>query len=252
MQIILILLFSLIPTLIYGVIDFEGLLSGIDEVQDPRSATVDGSFTFTSGGVDMIYNRTFDGLGWDGITYSTNTLNAVQSNFSQDQFIAVPGSASSGIGYGVVYPPFGSPATLDFGKLVNPVYMDVTNTLWTYESMLTGSYPGAFPIENGAFADANDFFILEIKGIDAGNTATGTISFELGRGSTLVDTWESVDLGALGTVKALEFSFNTSDLFLANYVAIDNVNFTVVPEPSTYAFLLGCIVVSVAMRRILQ
>lgn len=249
MQTKLISILTLVPTLSFGVISFEGLLPGIDQHQDPRSEAADGNYTFSSGGIAMSYDRTFDGAAWEGITFSTDTLSAVQLDFSQDQFIAAPGSASAGLGYGVVFPPFGSPATLDFGGLVSNLSIDVTNTLWTYESMLTGAYPGAFPIQNGAFDDNSDFHTLAINGVGADDSLTGAVTFDLGRGTNLVDTWETLDLQTLGTVRALEITFNSSDPFLPNYVAIDNVDFAVVPEPSTYALFISCIIFGWALRR---
>jgi len=71
----------------------------------------------------------------------------------------------------------------------------------------------------------------------------------------ILDDWEFTDLSSLGEVDALSFSFTSTDtgsfgINTPTYFALDNLEFTVVPEPgSTSLALLGTILALSGYRK---
>lgn len=201
----------------------------------------DGAGGFSSGGVffENSYTAAFD--SFTGFAASTTT-DATTPGFG-NQFSSFAGGGSGGsAGYGIAY--LGGRIILPSAQTV--LGADLTNTTYTALSMRDGD---AFAKQfGGATGNDEDFFRLIIEGIDDFGNSTGTLDFFLAdyrfADNTLdyiVGDWTFQDLSALGTVKELLFSFESSDLgsFGINtpvYFAIDNL--TTVPEPGA-ALLLG-------------
>lgn len=220
---------------------FDDLALAPESFFDPQAPA-----TFTSGNATFTHNSTDFGSfrSWDGFTYS-NTTDTTTPGFL-NQYSAITGSGVNGsANYGV---SFVSPLSrLDFTSetAVSGAYF--TNTTYAYLSMLNGdSFAKQF--------EAGDFFTLTITGLDTSNSETGSVDVSLANGTDLLDEWLWTDLSTLGSVAALEFSLNSSDVgaFGMNtpaYFAIDDL--TTVPVPAAVwlfgSGLLG--LVTVARRR---
>ncbi|NBD37271.1 MAG: DUF4465 domain-containing protein, partial [Verrucomicrobia bacterium] len=133
---------------------------------------------------------------------------------------------------------------------VVPDTMRVTNTTYAALSMRDGD---AFAKQfGGADGSDPDYFRLTIEGLDGTATVTGAVEFYLAdfrfaddARDTIVETWEEVDLSALGSgVAELRFSLDSSDegefgMNTPSYFAMDDLAFAAVPEPSVLAVLAG-------------
>ena len=97
----------------------------------------------------------------------------------------------------------------------------------------------------GVSGDDADWLLLTITGRDIADVVTGVVEFYLAdfrfadnSQDYIVNTWQSVDLTSLGSVKSIEFSLSSTDVgeFGMNtpgYFVVDSV----VPEPITIALL---------------
>ena len=108
-----------------------------------------------------------------------------------------------------------------------------TNTTYTALAMRDGdNFSKQF---GGPDGTDPDWFLLTITGLDASDTAIGTVDFYLAdfrfddsADDFIVDTWVFVALDSLGVVAALEFALSSSDIgaFGINtptYFALDHV-----------------------------
>lgn len=233
----------LAPALGAAVIDFSDLTLAASSYYDGGPLT--NSAGWTSGGAS--FNNSVTNWGgsfysWAGFAYSNQTDTTTPGYVNQ--YSAYNLGASTGtyaVGY---YSTFdGYAPTISFGGAVAPQSIWLANTTWAALAMRDG---------NGAsrkFA-AGDYFNVVITGLDQSGVATGAAithalaDFRAG-GSYIADDWTEVDLGALGAnVWSIKFSFESTDIGdwginTPAYVAIDNLNFVAVPEPSAAAALAG-------------
>ena len=258
----------------WGVIGMVGLLSpaiglaGLVDFGDLPSWPegyyngADGAGGFVSGGIDFPTAHDATWGVWSGFGYSrlggTEISQAdrdMELYFSY-QYQSASGGAFVGDTYGVV---FASPPVrleLPVGRQV-PVSLAVTNSLYTWASMTYGdSFAKQFRAED------DDFFALTIRGLGAGDIELGSVDVLLAdfRAADaaehfILDDWKVVDLTGLGEgVEALAFSLASNDMgdFGMNtpgYFVIDALE--VIPEPGTYAAVLGlcALAVAVGLRR---
>lgn len=146
-------------------------------------------------------------------------------------------------------------ATVEFAQPVAPQGMYVTNSTYAYLAVAAGDDGAGFV--KGAFA-ADDYFRLTVRGLDADQQVTGTSELFLADfrdgASHVLDNWTWLDLTPLGSqVSALSFELDSTDvgMFGMNtpaYFAVDNLTFSVVPEP-TAQWLLCCGVISLLRAR---
>jgi hypothetical protein len=215
---------------------------------------------WSSGGVHFSNSYTFDtqlNYGyWTGSSYSR--VNAGNLAGFENQYAAKPGIGSDGSAhYAVVYNSFSGDAVVTFGAQIQLSSIDVSNTAYTYFSMRDGDpFAKKFGGDSG---NEKDFYKLEIQGF-RGTAATGSVDFFLAdyrfdnnSQDYLVDQWTRVNLSSLGPVDSLQFALSSSDVgqFGMNtpaYFAMDRIEFSAVPEPSSIA-LLGSAGAAAWLRR---
>ncbi len=217
------------------------------------SAGAQGGEGFSSRGAQ--FNNAFtDEFGfdsWSGWAYS-NVLDQETSGFgNQYASISGLGTGANGI-YGVAYLDSFTPVfpRIDLPAGHYPVELTVTNTTYAYFSMLeSDGFSKQFSVAD------QDWFRLDIRGLDAEGNQTGIVPFyladfrfESADDAFIIDEWTPVELSALGEeTRSLEFSLSSSDVgdFGMNtpaYFAMGDL--TAVPEPSSFA-LVGGIAVAV-------
>ncbi len=214
---------------------------------------LNGSFTSGGNTFNNSYDPSYGGTayGW-AISNQTNTTDPSYTN----QYSAITGVGAGGSStYGVAF-TYGTPAynnasptdnrfdpsdasiTLAAGTV--PVSIDITNTAYTYYSLLDGSYGISTAFGPG------DFQTLDIRGYDASGALTGDVSVSLGGyangKAVILNTWETVSLTSLGDATTLQFGITSSQndptygINTPAYFAADNfVTSTVatVPEPAS-------------------
>ncbi len=222
----------------------------------PADGTVDSSFVsggarFLNGNSDCCGGVTF----WRGFSYS-NLSDSSTAGFT-NSFSSIKGAGANGsANYAVAYASEFDPAPrVEFDAPMVFANASFTNTTYTALSMLEGdSFAKKF---GGASGNDPDFLRLTIIGRDAANAVTGTVDFYLAdyrfadnASDYVLSDWQSVALGSLGPVSALEFSMSSSDLgpFGANtplYFALDNIQ--PVPLPAAL-WLLAPAVAGLGLR----
>ena len=203
-----------------------------------NGSTLSGGYT--SGGLffENNYSPAFDSFTGFAASTTTDTTTPGFTN----QFSNITGAGADGsAGFGLAF--------LN-GRVVLPSLQIVlgaefTNTTYAALSMLNGD---AFAKQfGGATGDDPDFFRLLIEGFDDFGSSTGIVELMLADYrfadnslDFVLDQWVFQDLTALGFVKELAFSFESSDVgtFGINtpqYFAIDNL--TTIPEPGSALLL---------------
>ena len=129
--------------------------------------------------------------------------------------------------------------------------IDLTNTTYAYLSMKNGDQ---FDTPFGP----SDYFTVKLigySGVGATGGVTGEVDVSLAAGGSILDHWLTQGLSKLGSARSIGFGFDgskvgQSGLNTPAYVAVDNVRFAAVPEPSSVVLLgLGLSAVGVAMGR---
>jgi len=221
-----------------AVIDFEDLPLAAESYWNGS----DGSGGFTSGNATFNNNYSAAWGAWDGFSYTNLTDTTTEGLNGQYSAIAGGGALNTDT-YVIAYCSTlaASPPTVTFSSAQTVTGAYVTNNNFAYYSMLKGDQ-FAKKFEEG------DWFTLTITGKDANGGVTGTVDFNLATGTDIINTWEWVDLSALGTVKSLEFSLSSSDTgaFGMNtpaYFAMDFLN-----PPYEDSDGIGCFIEAVSSR----
>jgi len=202
---------------------------------------------WVSGGVffNNDYNGQFD--FWSGWAYS-NVSNSTSASFL-NQYAAFPGSGANGSrNYALAYN--------------NGAYFNLPNGAQLTSVALANSTYAAFSMQNGdafskkfggASGNDPDFFRVSLNGFD-GLAGSGSLlgsitvpladfTFSDNRQDYIVADWLTVDLSSIANARSVALSFTSSDVgaFGINtptYVALDNLTWTVVPEPSSAVLLV--------------
>lgn len=191
---------------------FEEQIVGVDDYWDGSDQT--GGFVSGEAFYPNVYNTNFGGYwqsGWALSNRSDTETSGPGNLFSAKTGIGVDGSYQYALGQQ------GSKVILNEnfqGKQVEGMY--ITNTTYAYNSMRDGDdFAKEFGGETG---DDPDFFKLSIKKWHNGNLSTDSVNFYLAdyrfednSMDYIVDTWEWVDLTALGDVDSLLFTLYSSD-----------------------------------------
>lgn len=93
---------------------------------------------------------------------------------------------------------------IGFGYVVRPLTFTITNTTYGFYGMKDGT---GFSKPFGA----EDWCKLLIHGVDAKGNETAVVSVDLAAGGTILQTWKTVDVSALGEVTAVYFTMSSSD-----------------------------------------
>ena len=208
-----------------------------------------------------------------GFSYS-RYVNTTTPGFG-NLFAAFPGGGSGGNGTTVAGQTYGMVATgssttsegvstsnaaLVFDRLADLDSIDIANSTYAalyFRDGLDGFAPE--PDSSQQFSEG-DFLMLEIAGFDSAGLATGAVKVDLARfenGSLqFLEQWETVDLTDFGDTKSLAFSLSSSDfdpdfgLNVPAFLAIDNLQFVAVPEPSAGVLLtIACGLAAIGRRR---
>jgi hypothetical protein len=222
------------------------------------SSAAPGETDFVSGGATFRNQFTDFGGGccWDGFAYSQITDNTTPG--FGNQYSAFPGGGAGGSQtYAIAFTGSGT-STIDFGSDVLLSDAAVTNTTYAALSMQNGD---AFAKKFGGVSGNDaDWLKLTITGLDGVGAEIGSLEFYLAdyrfvdNGlDYILDAWASLDLSSLGVVRGLDFSLSSSDngAFGMNtpaYFALDDLAYTLVPEPGTAA-LLALGLAALAVRR---
>lgn len=213
------------------------------------------SLGWSSGGVHFGNSYdSFPGFGdfWDGFSYS-NVNNPTQPGFGNQYAANVPTGVGGKGNYALVYSGTNAFFNLPQATTLQSIY--VTNTAYTMYSMLNGdSFAKRF---GGASGNDPDFLSIRFEGYDAVNgtgALTGSVEFFLADYRSadnsldyVVRDWTQVDLNRLGLASSVRISFSSSDMGVfgintPTYAALDNLQFSSVPEPSS--LLLGTVAIA--------
>ncbi len=222
---------------------------------------VSNSVGWSSQGV--FFNNTFTNWGggfesWRGWAYSN--VSAPNTPGFSNQYAARPGNGAAGSSqYALAY---GSGAF--FNLPTNSVIESISlaNTSYTYFSMQQGdAYAKKFGGDSG---DDLDFFSVTLHGF-SGLGRTGSVlgsievmlaDFRFSDNSLdfILDSWTDVNLSSLAGARSLSLEFKSSDMgtFGINtpvYVAMDNLRFSAVPEPSSLALVAAIGIAAQVWRR---
>jgi hypothetical protein len=259
-----------------SIADFENLSLSSESHWNGMDATYNNGAgdinTFRTGGMTFnnyheYYNSSYFGCDmdyWEGWGYSnqsnTNTTVEAAGEFTaMGSGVAGHNGAGGSANYGVSYVAWNIVPTVTFDSPGRVTSASFTNTAWGYLSMLNGdSFAHKFGKADGTYPD---WFLLTITGKDTGGAVTGTVDFYLAdyrstnnAGDYIIHDWTPVDLTSLGdNVKSLEFGLTSSDtgdwgMNTPSYLAMDNLSFSTVPEPSTLFLLLGASITGAAWR----
>jgi hypothetical protein len=215
----------------------------------------DSSGGFTSGGVFFNNDYSSSYGSWSGFAYSNVNYTDTSVSDYTHEYAAVTGADVSGSGNYVIGYGCSSCADLYGGSLPTitiPTGMSVasamfTNTTYTAASMLHGD----------GFAKqftSTDWLLLTITGENASGANIGSVNFYLAENGTIVTDWEWVDLSSLAGATTLVLDLSSSDvgawgMNTPAYFAMDNLTFASVPEPSTFALLLGAALAGMVWSR---
>lgn len=214
----------------------------------PGGGVYRNNASFSSGGASFNNSYDSDYGSWSGFAYSTTSDTTTVGYGNQYSAYAPSNSGTYAVAY---YSAYGPATVINFDSAVAPQSVLLTNTTYTALDMLNGT-PFVSKKFGGDTGNDADFLKVVIVGRDAANAVTDEIEFFLADYSFtdnsqdyIVDEWTQVDLSTLGVdVRSIEFYFESSDtgnwgINTPTYVAIDNLAFSAVPEPSSAAVLVG-------------
>lgn len=223
----------------------------------------DSTLGFTSGGVYFENSYDFDWDYWSGGFIYSSSTDVTTAGYTND-FSAYTGTGGNNsqnyaVNYGGTGIDFGSEKVLSSIQLTNTTYAAISMRDGDMFGKQFGDSTNAQGNPDGT--NGEDWFRLLIIGKDAQSAVTDTVVFYLAdyrfannTQDYIVNTWQTVDLSALGEVRFLEFELESSDknaqgILTPAYFALDNivygtaslnqlslVNQEVYPNPSTGKF----------------
>ncbi|MEL7496679.1 MAG: DUF4465 domain-containing protein [Planctomycetota bacterium] len=188
---------------------------------------------------------------WNGWSWS-NVTDTTTPGFG-NQFAAFPGGGSNGSGgvnagenYAI---GFGNDSFINLPNGLKIDSIDLAASTYSALAMRDGdAFTEAF---GGASGDDPDYFRVVLTGydqafanVDPNGNVVGEVDFYLAdyrfadnSQDYISNAWNQVDLTGLADARSIRITFDSSDPFIPTYVAIDNLQFSAVPEPSGLAVL---------------
>jgi hypothetical protein len=183
-------------------IDFESLSLEPESYWDGS----DGSGVKVFGMASFNNNYNSDYGAWAGFAFS-NVTDIETPGWSNQYSAFVASGGESSNTYAVSYVS-ADDATITFSSEVNLVSAKVTNSTYTYLTLLNGN-DFSRKFEDG------DWFMLSIKVFNANDEEIAHEVFYLAdyrnSGSKIVDNWTEIDLRGLANVKKIVFHLSSSD-----------------------------------------
>ena len=227
---------------------YNGYSGGVDNSNGWNSG---GAFFSNTNGVNFGYPY------WYGWSYS-NVNDTITAGFG-NQYASVTGTGIGGSGnYAIAYDD-GVYFNLPTDQRIET--LSISNTTYTYFTMRDGNqFSTKFGGPNG---NEPDFFKVTFNGfseLGATGSSTGSTDFYLAdfrnnnnTPNYIVNDWRSVNLTGLGNARSISLTFDGSDkgdfgLNTPKFAAFDNIVFSAVPEPSSFA-LLGSLVIALTLHR---
>lgn len=260
-------LFLLILTVVARASHAETVVSTFEDLGLPASSfnnNAGPSGQFVSGGSS--FNNSYDPsfgawFGWSISSMTDTTTPGYTNQYSAITGIGAGGSQTYAVAYTFgdnTNPLAPAQSYVDLPAGLNPVSTEITNTTYVYFSMLNGDQ---FSKQFGA----GDFLLLTVTGwtgLDGtgstvGNGVTMYLANFLNGNSSIVNTWETLNLTSLAGARSLQFGLQSSDngqfgMNTPAYFAMDDLVLqgnASVPEPSTGVLLvLAIICVPLFMR----
>jgi len=198
----------------------------------------DESGDFQISGATFSNNFNTDWSSWAGFSVSAEVDDSTAGWMNQYSVFAGSG-ANSSQKFAVYYPH----GEITFSVPTQLVSIAVTNTTYAALSMRDGDdfgkqfgsiYNAAGELDG---TDGKDFFKLTIIGVDADDEVTGEVEVYLADYRSndslehyILDTWQTVDLAALGSVTKILFELESSDvapwgIWTPEYFALDDLTF---------------------------
>lgn len=239
---------------------FEDLYLAEESYND-RAKDGDGTYIFHSGTYEFL--NTVGSMGetkyWDGFSYSNSTSTVYSGNLKEQYNSAVGSGANESSNYAVAYIP-GTNANVKVtvantkeGDIIDGCY--ISNNAWAVDVITTGD---GFTAGDEGF-EKGDYFKLTATGYDKDGALTSTADFYLADYRSeneadhyYLDTWQWLDLRALGQVKEVAFSLsgtkeNAYGLTTPTYFCMDDFNGErVIGQGDAQTFGLGTSTVGLA------
>ncbi len=250
----------LVLTVLAGVscsVATAGLLADFDDLTLAADSYWSGIYTVdgTGGNYDTAYfhsgvaafenHSDGDWESWGGFAYS-NKIDNITGDYTNQYSVYTAYAHSSenfAIGYQDAFNGYNPTVILDEPLQIGRIY--VTNTTYTAVTMRDG---GMFARKfGGTTGDDEDWFLLTITGRDEADQITGAVEFFLAdfrfednAEDYIIDDWAEVDLSSLGTVKSIEFTFDSSDtgqfgINTPTYFALDTISRAPTPQEAAIA-----------------
>lgn len=245
---------------LWSILPAQAALITFEDLGLPPSTNYPTTGGFTSGGATFANSYTDWGtfISWNGFAPSTMTDTTTPGYTNQFSCIA-GGSATYAVGFddGFTAGP-DMVITFPSDALVSSLW--VNNTTYAYLSMRDGdSFAKKF---GGADGTDPDWFRLRLEAFNADNISLGTNDFYLAdfrspnpADDYILAEWTPVDLTSFGaTVRTLVLTLDSSDvgpwgMNTPAYVAVDNITYTIIPEPATAGLMIAGGVAVWARRR---
>jgi hypothetical protein len=208
----------------------EGGMEDLDLDEESFYNGSDGKGFFTSGGFNFINSYNADWGAWSG--FAASSVNDNLTTGWENQYSAIPGEGALGSSaYTVSYVAGFSEIEFE-SATISGLY--ITNSTYSNWSMKNGDdFSKKFGGESG---NDPDWFKVTIAGISEDGDTTGTLDyyladyrFENNQEDYIIESWEWIDLIALGEISALRFSLSSSDvgawgMNTPAYFCIDQIN----------------------------
>lgn len=218
----------------------------------------DGAGGWGSQGVSFSNSYNASWGSWSGWAYS-NVVDTTTIGFT-NQYASYAGGGANGVGGVAIGQNYaiatGSRATINLPTISLLQSVDITNSTYAALSMANGDqFAKRFGGQTGNDPDWFQVTLRGYDGLDATGNQTGSVTVDLAdyrfannAQDYILDDWCTVDLSILTGVRSVRLEFASSDVGIYGmntpaYVAMDNLRFSAVPEPTSLA-LCGAIAIA--------